>query len=99
MSLLLNNPVNFQYNSDVRSTEFFVTKRWRSGANSLGCSNKSFHSIINIGNCRSINGSKSKIMCEAVSVQPKTEIEGLNIAEDVTQVGFSGFISFIIFQT
>lgn len=99
MSLLLNNPVNFQYNSDVRSTEFFVTKRWRSGANSLGYSNKSFHSIINIGNCRSINGRKSKIMCEAVSVQPKTEIEGLNIAEDVTQVGFSGFISFIIFQT
>ncbi|XP_022849181.1 cysteine synthase, chloroplastic/chromoplastic-like [Olea europaea var. sylvestris] len=86
MSLLLNNPVNFQYNSDVRSTEFFVTKRWRSGANSLGYSNKSFHSIINIGNCRSINGSKSKIMCEAVSVQPKTEIEGLNIAEDVTQL-------------
>lgn len=57
----------------------------------MGFSSKSFNSIINIDNCRSINGSKSKIVCEAISVQPQTAIEGLNIAEDVAHVGFSGF--------
>lgn len=31
-------------------------------------------------------GGSSSVVCKAVSVQPKTEIEGLNIAEDVTQV-------------
>ncbi|CAI9770926.1 unnamed protein product [Fraxinus pennsylvanica] len=86
MAWLLNNPVTFLYNSDVRSPEYFFAKRLRSKANYRGYNNKSFNSIINIGNCSSINGSKSKILCEAVSVQPQTDIEGLNIAEDVTQL-------------
>ncbi|CAI9770906.1 unnamed protein product [Fraxinus pennsylvanica] len=86
MAWLLNNPVTFLYNSDVRSPEYFFPKRLRSKANYRGYNNKSFNSIINIGNCSSINGSKSKILCEAVSVQPQTDIEGLNIAEDVTQL-------------
>ncbi|KAK7319803.1 hypothetical protein RJT34_04529 [Clitoria ternatea] len=30
--------------------------------------------------------SPSRVVCEAVSVKPQTEIEGLNIAEDVTQL-------------
>uniref|UniRef100_A0A2P2JLY4 Cysteine synthase n=1 Tax=Rhizophora mucronata TaxID=61149 RepID=A0A2P2JLY4_RHIMU len=31
-------------------------------------------------------GNKVKVACKAVSVQPHTEVEGLNIAEDVTQL-------------
>ena len=32
------------------------------------------------------------VVCKAVSVKPDTEIEGLNIADDVTQVSFLCFI-------
>eukprot|EP00262_Sarcandra_glabra_P008307 TRINITY_DN21692_c0_g1_i2.p1 TRINITY_DN21692_c0_g1~~TRINITY_DN21692_c0_g1_i2.p1 ORF type:complete len:319 (-),score=55.62 TRINITY_DN21692_c0_g1_i2:22-978(-) len=35
---------------------------------------------------RKIAGSLLPVFCEAVSVKPQTEIEGLNIAEDVTQL-------------
>ncbi|CAA2999746.1 Cysteine synthase, chloroplastic chromoplastic [Olea europaea subsp. europaea] len=86
MAWLLKNPVTVLYISDVQSPEYFFSKRLRSKANSVGYNKKSFNSSINIGNCSSINGSKSKILCEAVSVQPQTDIEGLNIAEDVTQL-------------
>lgn len=34
------------------------------------------------------------VVCKAVSVKPQIEIEGLNIAEDVTQVKFWCLISF-----
>jgi len=37
--------------------------------------------------------SPSLVVCKAVSVKPQTEIEGLNIAEDVTQVSLTEFAS------
>lgn len=39
----------------------------------------------------SLSGSASSVVCKAVSVKPQTEIEGLNIAEDVSQVWLSFF--------
>ncbi|XP_073128224.1 cysteine synthase, chloroplastic/chromoplastic isoform X3 [Henckelia pumila] len=83
MASLLNQP--FTSLSAVKKSgrrcypKFAVSEQSRlaaagiSGCNSISVSNTS-------------KRSKGKIVCKAVSVEPQTEIEGLNIAEDVTQL-------------
>ncbi|CAJ1939318.1 unnamed protein product [Sphenostylis stenocarpa] len=70
--------------------------------NSFTCSSRApvLHSFANVSNATSLRpgnshcsrplatriSSPSPVVCKAVSVKPQTEIEGLNIAEDVTQL-------------
>ncbi|KAK3001522.1 hypothetical protein RJ639_020281 [Escallonia herrerae] len=75
MASLVNKPFTTPYNS--RSgfcPEAGLVKRGRIGFNSV-CFKK-----------YNGNASSSPIVCKAVSVKPQTEIEGLNIAENVTQL-------------
>ena len=62
-----------------------LKQAWVGPATSLRLRNK---------NCASRRlSSGCSVVCKAVSVKPPTEIEGLNIAEDVTQVGHNPFSS------
>ncbi|KAL8487286.1 hypothetical protein ACS0TY_023361 [Phlomoides rotata] len=86
MASLLNKPLTSlctANKSDIRSPEFFSSNRCRIGVG------KSGHSvgIASTGVvCRKNSGYVGGIVCKAVSVAPETEVEGLNIAEDVTQL-------------
>ncbi|XP_022859451.1 cysteine synthase, chloroplastic/chromoplastic-like isoform X2 [Olea europaea var. sylvestris] len=81
----MNKPLTSFYTGRARNSELcsvesnlFNKQNYRFSANSLAFVKKSISIDSNIKN----NG----IVCKAVSVQPQTEIEGLNIAEDVTQL-------------
>ncbi|KAL0368695.1 UNVERIFIED_CONTAM: Cysteine synthase, chloroplastic/chromoplastic [Sesamum calycinum] len=69
--------------SDLRSPELFVGQRCRIGGRRSG---NSVRIASNAVVSRKNRDSDYGIVCKAVSVEPQTEIEGLNIAEDVTQV-------------
>ncbi|KAL7128027.1 hypothetical protein ABFS83_14G288800 [Erythranthe nasuta] len=86
MSSLVNKPLTSlcaATNADLRSPELFIGKSCRIPArksgNSFGIASGGVLSRKNRYN-------DSGIVCKAVSVEPETEIEGLNIAEDVTQL-------------
>lgn len=85
MASLLNKPLTSlcTNKSDIRSPEFFTSKRCRVGVG------KSGHSvgIASTGVLSRKNGGcVGGTVCKAVSVAAETEVEGLNIADDVTQV-------------
>lgn len=86
MTSLLNGTLNSlcaAQNSDLRSPELFLTKRSRIVPKKSGHGAKlSLDAAFNGKNICNAPG----IVCKAVSVEPQTEIEGLNIAEDVTQL-------------
>lgn len=91
----MNKPLTSFYTGRARNSELcsvesnlFNKQNYRFSANSLAFVKKSISIDSNIKN----NG----IVCKAVSVQPQTEIEGLNIAEDVTQVG-RAFLCVLLF--
>ncbi|KAL0392447.1 UNVERIFIED_CONTAM: Cysteine synthase, chloroplastic/chromoplastic [Sesamum radiatum] len=69
--------------SDLRSPELFVGQRCRIGGRRSG---NSVRIASNAVVSRKNRDSDCGIVCKAVSVEPQTEIEGLNIAEDVTQL-------------
>lgn len=86
MASLVNKPLTSlctANNPDTRSPALFVAERCRVGALKLGSSFR-----ISGGGVPSRKGSASAsgIVCKAISLEAETEIEGLNIAEDVTQV-------------
>ncbi|KAL8030549.1 hypothetical protein ABFX02_14G293100 [Erythranthe guttata] len=86
MSSLVNKPLTSlcaASNADLRSPELFIGKSCRipprKSGNNFGIASGGVLSRKNRCN-------DSGIVCKAVSVEPETEIEGLNIAEDVTQL-------------
>lgn len=86
MASLVNKPLTSlctANRSDIRSPEFFVGKFCRIGARKSGNSVRIASSGVV---SRKISDNANEMVCKAVSVEPHTEIEGLNIAEDVTQV-------------
>ncbi|XP_051118142.1 cysteine synthase, chloroplastic/chromoplastic isoform X2 [Andrographis paniculata] len=83
---LPNNPLNSlcaPHNSDLRSPELFLAKGCRIGA-------RKYANTVSLTIDAAVTGQNRcdvhRIVCKAVSVEPQTEIEGLNIAEDVTQL-------------
>lgn len=87
-SSLINKPLTSLCNSKSELyPETSFIKRGRSGVNSL-----SFKNINPSISCKKLDKKKAdfSVSCKAVSVEqePQTEIEGLNIADDVTQVCF-----------
>ncbi|XP_073028686.1 cysteine synthase, chloroplastic/chromoplastic-like isoform X2 [Primulina eburnea] len=82
MASLLNQPLTSlsAVNKSGRCyPKFVVSEQSRSAATGLsGCNSISVRNTSKFG--------KGKILCKAVSVELKSEIEGLNIAEDVTQL-------------
>lgn len=92
MASLVNKPLtslSTTNKSDLRSPAFFVAERCRIGALKLGNSVRISSSG---GFCRNISSNANRVVCKAVSVEAETEVEGLNIAEDVTQVTLQFFI-------
>ncbi|KAG6422882.1 hypothetical protein SASPL_113264 [Salvia splendens] len=87
MASLVNKPLTslctVNKSSDSRSPALFTAKRCRIGAPKLGNSAR-----ISTGGdlSRKISVSANRIVCKAISLEAETEIEGLNIAEDVTQL-------------
>ncbi|KAH6778339.1 O-acetylserine lyase B [Perilla frutescens var. hirtella] len=86
MASLVNKPLTSLCtvnNSDVRSPAFFAAEHCRIGSWKLGNSVR-----ISSGGAfsRKTSVNPNGIVCKAVSVEAETEIEGLNIAEDVTQL-------------
>ncbi|KAL7219555.1 hypothetical protein ACSBR2_012581 [Camellia fascicularis] len=79
MASLINNPLRPLYNSKSKSI-----------SNSELCPETRFSNRCGVGfSSLSLNKSGRvcfPIVCKAVSVTPQTQIEGLNIAEDVTQL-------------
>lgn len=92
MASLVNKPLTSlctANNSDSRSPALFAAERCRLGSRKLGNSVR-----ISSGSASSRKGGgggASGIVCKAVSLEAETEIEGLNIAEDVTQVSLLFF--------
>ncbi|XP_047953616.1 cysteine synthase, chloroplastic/chromoplastic-like isoform X1 [Salvia hispanica] len=87
MASLVNKPLTslctVNKSSDSRSPALFAAKRCRIGAPKLGNSAR-----ISTGGdlSRKISANSNRIVCKAISLEAETEIEGLNIAEDVTQL-------------
>lgn len=71
-------------NSGAKSKVFFLSSSGNSRCQTLG--RIPFLNSKNRNLCRTVSSSPAFVVCKAVSVQSETEIEGLNIAEDVTQV-------------
>ncbi|KAL6578189.1 hypothetical protein OROMI_010517 [Orobanche minor] len=86
MATLVNRPLTSLCTAnklDLLSPEFLFGKRCRIPARKTGNSVK----IVSNGVVfRKFYDNDRGIVCKAVSVEPRTEIEGLNIAEDVTQL-------------
>ncbi|GMP55064.1 hypothetical protein CsSME_00020002 [Camellia sinensis var. sinensis] len=84
MASLINNPLRPLYKSKSK----FI-----SNSNSELCPEIRFSNRCGVGfSSLSLDNSGRvcfPIVCKAVSVTPQTQIEGLNIAEDVTQVSHS----------
>ncbi|CAK9149355.1 unnamed protein product [Ilex paraguariensis] len=72
MASLINKPLTSVYSSKAElCLEARFLKRWRPGLTYLSL--------------KKSNNVCFPIVCKAVSVQPQTEVKGLNIAEDVSQ--------------
>ncbi|KAL3828451.1 hypothetical protein ACJIZ3_017253 [Penstemon smallii] len=89
MASLVNKPLSSMCTvkkSDLCSTEFFFAAERRR----LAPLRNSRNNRITINNDNNNKSSKFSnggvIVCKAVSFEPQTEVEGLNIAEDVTQL-------------
>ncbi|XP_057777785.1 cysteine synthase, chloroplastic/chromoplastic isoform X2 [Salvia miltiorrhiza] len=86
MASLVNKPLASLctvIKSDSRSPASFVAERYRVGAPKLSNSIRiSSGGVLSRKNSGDANG----IVCKAISMEAETEIEGLNIAEDVTQL-------------
>ncbi|KAL3506865.1 hypothetical protein ACH5RR_032247 [Cinchona calisaya] len=87
-SSLINESLTSLYNSksELYPPESPFIKRCRSGVDSL--SFKNLNSSVSSQKVNKKKAFSSSVSCKAVSVekQPQTEIEGLNIADDVTQL-------------
>ena len=89
-SFLINKPLTSLCNSKSEfCPENPLPQRGRFGVNSVSFKNVNSSSISSKKFYKE-KASFSSVTCQAVSIeqQPVTEVEGLNIAEDVTQVGF-----------
>lgn len=86
MSSLVNKPLTSLCaagNPELRTPDLFIGQSCRIVARKSGNNFRISGSSVP---SRKSRCNDNGIVCRAVSVEPETEIEGLNIAEDVTQV-------------
>ena len=81
---MINSLISPLCNSGAKSDVFFLNSSANSRCQTLGRISSLKSKKNNLYGA--VSSSSVSVVCKAVSVKPQTEIEGLNIAEDVTQV-------------
>ncbi|KAG7032367.1 Cysteine synthase, chloroplastic/chromoplastic [Cucurbita argyrosperma subsp. argyrosperma] len=81
---MINSLISPLCNSGAKSDVFFLNSSANSRCQTLGRISSLKSKKNNLYGA--VSSSSVSVVCKAVSVKPQTEIEGLNIAEDVTQL-------------